>query len=241
MTSSPLYLGHLTRREFREGMQSGQWQACLLPVASVEQHLEHLAMDHDWTSVTTVASRVAERLSPRVLIAEAVKVGIAEHHMQHPGTLALRPGTFLSLLNDLIRSLVHAGFANILVLNGHGGNIAPVAGTWDQFLREFQVNLQFLSYWDVLTDEDARLLQSGHRRPDDLPGHAQEFETSVALAAFPEHVRREVLDDQPDPTPAQASVETGAELLDRIVDRVADYLVEMIDGRRVAAVPPFHP
>ena len=35
-------LGKLTRREFRERMESGELQACIIPLAAVEQHLEHL-------------------------------------------------------------------------------------------------------------------------------------------------------------------------------------------------------
>lgn len=237
-----MQLQKLTRREFRERMQAGTLRACILPLAAIEQHLEHLAMEHDWRSVTAIASRVAEELAPQVLVAEAVQVGISEHHMIHRGTLTLRPGTFLAVVNDLIRSLVHAGFENILVLNGHGGNVAPCQTIWDQYLREFQVNLQFLSYWDVLTQEDAReLLRSGDRLPDDLPGHAQEFETSVALALFPENVRSSALVDQADPTPAMADAERGKQFVDRVVTRVAAYLQSMIDGQQKAGVPPFHP
>lgn len=199
-------------------------------------------MEHDWRSATLVATRVAERLRPGVLVAEGVMAGVSEHHMNHAGTLTLRPGTFLAVLDDLIRSVVMAGFQNVLVLNGHGGNIAPVQGTWDQFLREFQVNLHFLSYWDVLTKADAEaVLEAGSRLPHDLPGHAQEFETSIALCAFPENVRTEAWADQPDPGPPIATREKGEELLGRIVDRVAGYLEEIIDGRRRADVPPFQP
>src|SRR5437773_10400604 len=98
-----------TRREFRERMQSGELKACLLPVAAIEQHLEHLAMEHDWRSVCHVAVAVAERLRPRVLVVEGLMAGISEHHMRHPGSLSLQPGTFLSVLSDLIQSLVRAG------------------------------------------------------------------------------------------------------------------------------------
>jgi len=199
-------------------------------------------MEHDWRSVTLVAARVAERLRPHVLVAEGVMAGVSEHHTKHGGTLTLRPGTFLAVLNDLIRSAVKAGFTNVLVLNGHGGNIAPVRGAWDQFLREFQVNLHFLSYWDPLTKADAEaVLESGNRLPEDLPGHAQEFETSIALAEFPENVRNTTWADSSDSTSAMATAEKGREMLRRIVDRVADYLEEMIDGRRCADLPPFCP
>lgn len=232
----------LTRREFRERMKSGKLDAVIIPVAAIEQHLEHLAMEHDWRSVCLVAERVAERLRPGVLVAEGLMAGVSEHHMCHPGTLSLQPGTFLSVLSDLIDSQVRAGYRNILVLNGHGGNTVPCRTNWDQFLRRFQVNLQFLPYWDVCNADDAReLLESGHRIPEDLPGHAQEFETSFALAAFPENVRTDMWTDQPDGTPAMATSQKGAAFIERIVDRVASYLREMIEGERVAEIPAFHP
>ena len=241
MSEPELLLGKVTRREFRERMDSGSLQACILPVAAIEQHAEHLAMEHDWRSAALVATEVARRLRPRVLVAEGVMAGVSEHHMIHAGTLTLRPGTFLAVLDDLIRSVVKAGFKNVLVLNGHGGNIAPIQGAWDQFLREFRVNLHFLSYWDVLTKADAEaVLDGGARLPEDLPGHAQEFETSIALAEFPENVRAEELAAQPDSTAPMATAEKGRELLSRIVDRAAGYLEEIMDGRRPAELPPYH-
>ena len=242
MSESEVLLRKLTRREFRQRMQSAELKACLIPVAAIEQHLEHLAMEHDWRSVCHVAVAVAERLRPRVLVVEGLLAGISEHHMRHAGTLSLQPGTFLSVLSDLIDSVVRAGFKNVLVLNGHGGNIAACRATWDQFLRTYQVNLQFLSYWDLMTEADAKeLLNSGHRLPEDLPGHAQEFETAVALAAFPDNVRTAVWTDQPDLKPALATARQGQAFLDRIVERVTAYVAEMIEGKRVAGIPPFFP
>src|SRR5262245_30686896 len=108
-----ILLGKCTRREFRERMQSGQLRGCVIPIAAVEQHLEHLAMEHDWRSVSQVAKAVAVRLRPQVLVAEALMAGVSEHHMRHPGTLSLRPGTLLNVLDDLVDSMVRAGFRNI--------------------------------------------------------------------------------------------------------------------------------
>ncbi len=92
--TAEVHLGKLTRREFRQRMQSGTLKACIIPVAAVEQHLDHLAMEHDWRSVSLVAEAVARELTPQVLIASAVMAGVSEHHMRHPGTLSLRPATF---------------------------------------------------------------------------------------------------------------------------------------------------
>lgn len=238
---APVLLGKITRREFRQRMKNGELRACIIPTAAVEQHLEHLAMEHDWRSVNVIAEEVARRLSPRVVVAQGVMVGVSEHHMTHPGTLTLRTGTFLAVLNDLIRSVAKAGFTDVMVLNGHGGNIVPCQANWDQFLREFQINLHFLSYWDVLGEQETALLKSGHRTPDDLPGHAQEFETSFAMARFPENIRQDAIEDQEDRRPAMATAELGEEMISRVVDRVAGYLNEMIAGTRTAPVPPFQP
>ena len=239
--NKPYLVGKLTRREFRERMESGELKGCIIPIAAIEQHLEHLAMEHDWRSVNVVAEAVARELQPHVLVAQSIMAGVSEHHMRHPGTITLRPGTFLAVLNDVIRSMIAAGFSNIVVLNGHGGNILPCGSNWDQYVREFQVNLHFLSYWDVLNAEDAQLLKAGQRLPDDLPGHAQEFETAIALARFPENVREQAMADQKDQTPRSATAEVGEAMLSRIVERVTHFCREVFDGERQQSIPPFHP
>src|SRR5262249_25474564 len=105
-----------------------------------------------------------------------------------------------------------------------------------------QVNLHFLSYWDVLTEADAiELLKSGHQLPGDLPGHAQEFETAFALAAFPENVRTKMWTDQPDKKPYRATAKQGEECVKRVVDRLTTSRQERIDGKRVAKLPPYFP
>lgn len=238
MTDQPVtLLGKLTRREFRERMQRGELQACIIPVAATEQHLEHLAMEHDWASCMLLSTAVAERLAPHVLVAPSMNIGISEHHMRHIGTLSALPGSWLSVLADTIRSMHHAGFRNILVLNGHGGNVAPLSGVFGQLQQRFEVNLQFCSYWDLIDPGFAEQ----HLQSKRWPGHAQEFETAFALAAFPENVRHDAMQDQEDQEPLLASAEAGRALIDHIVTAVADHVQSMIDGRSVAEIPPFHP
>jgi hypothetical protein len=45
---------------------------------------------------------------------------------------------------------------------------------------------------------------------------------------------------QADRTPALATAAKGQQLLDRIGQRVADFLQAMIDGQRVVPIPPFY-
>ena len=237
MAEPLIHLHKHTRREFRERMQSGELTACIIPVAATEQHLEHLAMEHDWRSVNLIADRVAAKLAPQTIVAPSMNIGISEHHMRHIGTLTAMPGSWLGVLFDTIRSMNHAGFTNILVLNGHGGNIAPCLGMWGQFQQRLEINLQFESYWDFLPKEVAE----AHLKTKRWPGHAQEFETAFALAAFPENVRADAMQDQPDKEPLEATAEAGAAMIDAIVDNVAAHVQKMIDGESVADIPAFHP
>ena len=95
--SKSVWVGKLTRREFRERRLQGELSVCLIPVAATEQHLEHLAMEHDYRSCLYVAEQIALRLTPHVAVAPLMHVGISEHHMKHPGTLTASPG--LSLIH----------------------------------------------------------------------------------------------------------------------------------------------
>ncbi|QDV53450.1 creatininase family protein [Gimesia fumaroli] len=233
---SEVLLHKHTRREFRERMQAGELKACIIPVAATEQHLEHLAMEHDWRSVMLVATEAARLLAPEVIVAPSMNIGISEHHMKHPGTLSALPGSWLSVLFDTIRSTHQAGFNNILVLNGHGGNIAPCLGMWGQFQQRLEINLHFESYWNLLP-EDVALANLKTKR---WPGHAQEFETAFALAAFPENVRADAMQDQEDREPLEASAEAGQIMIDEIVKQVSQYVAGMIEGTNKAEIPPFH-
>ena len=226
-----------TRREFRERMQSGALNACIIPVAATEQHLEHLEMEHDWRSVMHIAVEVAKRLDPQVIVAPSMSIGISEHHMRHIGTLTALPGSWLGVLFDTIRSMHHAGFTNILVLNGHGGNIAPCRGMWGQFLQRLEINLYFEPYWDFLPQEVAEANLKTKR----CPGHAQEFETAFALAVFPENVRHDAMQAQEDKEPLEATAQAGAVMIEAIVDNVSQFVAGMIDGTNVAKIPPFLP
>lgn len=231
-----VHIHHHTRAEFRSRIDSNEIRAAIIPVGAIEQHLEHLNMEHDWRSVLMIAEKVAEEMSPNVVVASALMAGISEHHMNHPGTLSLRPATFLAVLTDLIDSIVRTGIKNILVLNGHGGNTEPCRAVWDQLLRQFQVNLQFLPYWEVLNEADSALLKT-----KTIPGHAQEFETAVACAWFPENIRQRSMQQQVDQSPLSANAENGNILLTRIVERVSQRVQSMTSGTNVAKTPAYFP
>jgi len=189
MTKKEVMLERMTRREAREAIESGRIKAAVIPTGSIEQHLEHLEMGHDIRSSTYVASEAALRLYPEVIVAVPMSIGISEHHMKFKASLSAKPGSFLAVLYDSCESLLRHGIKNILILNGHGGNTVPVQSSINQFLLRFEANVHFRPYWDLIPNE----VYERELRTKVVPGHANEFETAFALAAFSESVRTEVL------------------------------------------------
>jgi len=187
-----------TRKEIREALESGRLKAAIVPTGSTEQHNEHLAMIQDTASAVLVAQQAALALYPQVTVATPVAVGISPYWMDRQGTLTLREETFLALVYDICGSLRHHGIRTILIVNGHGGNDQPLKRHVAEFSQKLDVKLDACSYWDAFAEgsgrEEAKKIMESGIGADDLPGHAAEFETSIALAAFPERVHRDGVD-----------------------------------------------
>jgi creatinine amidohydrolase len=179
-----------TRKEFREALEGGVLKAIILPTGSTEQHNEHLAMINDTASVTLVAQQAALRLYPQVMVATPVPVGISPHWMDRKGTLTLKKETFLAVVYEICESLKTHGVKTILVLNGHGGNVGPLREAVPDFASKLAINIQTSSYWDAYTPEIVKKYMTSGK----APGHAGEFETSFAMAAFPQRIHWEGVD-----------------------------------------------
>jgi creatinine amidohydrolase len=190
-------LWECTRKEFRERLETGRLKAAIVPTGSTEQHNEHLAMIQDTASAVLVAQNAALQLYPQVIVSTPVPVGISPYWMERKGTLTLRPETFLAMVFDICDSLRTHGIKTIFIVNGHGGNDKPLRTHLEEFRKKLGVNLDACSYWEAYTsseqarEEVKRYMQSGIEK---VPGHSGEFETSFALAAFPERVHREGVD-----------------------------------------------
>ncbi len=225
-------LERLTRREVREALAEGKYKAAIIATGSIEQHLEHLALEQDIASSTHIAEQVALKLYPKVITCVPINVGIAEHHMHSAGTLTTKPGAWLSVVFDAVDSLVRHGIKNVLVLNGHGGNKSPVYGVigqWQQYLaREHEgANLRFNNYWDVLSHEFVDVVQ----KTPGFPSHAREFETSFTMHVHPENVRPEAIQHSEDEGASAATAETGKQLVEKIIDGVAQVVEDMLSGK----------
>jgi creatinine amidohydrolase len=91
----------------------------LVILGATEQH-GYLSLMTDVKIPQALADAASQHTG--VLVAPALNFGVSPYFMAYPGTISLRSGVFLEVVEDIISSLHQAGFRRILVLNGHSGN-----------------------------------------------------------------------------------------------------------------------
>lgn len=156
----------------------------ILVIGSTEQHGRHLAFGSDVWEAWEIARRVSERSG--VLLAPSVNYGMSLHHLGFPGSLSLRPQTLSSIVVDLLESAYEHGLRRILILNGHGGNVAAIQVALAEALHElYGLQVRIGNWWrepEVQQVFAAAL-------PEQSPRHADAGETAVVMAIRPDVVR----------------------------------------------------
>jgi creatinine amidohydrolase len=177
-------LARLTWPEAGDALERAR--LALVPVGSCEQHGPHLTLDTDIAIASAFARRLAEDLGELAVLCPPLGYGLSEHHLGFPGTLTLRPNTFVGFVSDVAESLAHWGIRRVLVVNGHGGNIDGIRLAARTVRRDRGSIVAGVMWSQLAADETARRAQS------ELYGHACEIETSVAmvLAADSVHADR---------------------------------------------------
>ena len=180
----------------------------ILPVGSTEQHGPHLPTQVDALLAGEVSRRAAARAMDRlpVVVAPTVWSGLAEHHMSLGGTLSVDLATFHALLRSLVRSILRHGFKRVLLLNGHGGNIAALTAIVNDFAIEFTAPIATTSYWLLAADAFGKILE----RQANVR-HACEAETSMLLALAPDLVDMKAVQGVIGPTGREIKDVTGTE------------------------------
>jgi creatinine amidohydrolase len=174
----------------------------ILPVGVVEEHGEHLPLGLDSFAAEAYAASAAPHLEEQgyeIVVAPTVNYGVARAAIDFPGTLSLEPETLKALLVDIGRSLARHGFDRQVILNGHR-DLQHMKALDDARAtlvaeRTAQVLCVGFGHDPAVTTASYRegvkhLYQSP--RPD-REGHGGESETSVALHAFPDLVKKEVI------------------------------------------------
>jgi creatinine amidohydrolase len=232
-------------------VRSQRWEVAVLPFGATEPHNLHMPYGTDNFEVEAISHRACERAyqaGARLMLLPTIPYGVNTNHLQVPGALAcsVTPTTLLHLITDLVESLERQGVRKVVLLNGHGGNeLKP----WMRELHHrTRIFLCLCDWFRMATDIYPQLF----RQPGE---HADEVETSLGLAFFPDLVRPELADaGAARPTrfeainrgwisitrpwhlattntglgnPAAATAEKGRRLMEVLVERLAGFLVEL--------------
>jgi creatinine amidohydrolase len=158
--------------------------AVVMPFAAIEQHGPHNPVSVDTCLATSVCQTAVEGLD-NVLLTPTMWAGLSPHHMEFPGTLTFSLETYIAVIQDLVRSVARHGYKKVILVNGHGGNVASLQAAALQLKHELGITLWMVTYFRLggeIADE---------HRNSEIGGmaHSGEFETAMML-----HLRPDLVD-----------------------------------------------
>lgn len=163
----------------------------IIPIGSTEQHGPNGPIGTDAICAEIVARETGRQVG--AMVAPTLTIGMAQHHLAFPGTIALQPTTLIAVISDVVRSLAVQGFRHIYFLNGHGGNVAILQAAFQEIRA--QSSLRGIADEGLYLRADnwysgERTLALSRQMFGERDGsHAKPSEISLAWHAWPEAVQ----------------------------------------------------
>lgn len=158
----------------------------ILPVGTVEGH-GSTCIGTDNYIPETIAHGIAERIN--AMIAPTVNYGITKSLLRYNGGSTIKPETFQLYVRDVLDSLVDAGFKNIVLMNGHGGNNTALKTVAYEFHKETKANIVVVHWWELCGQMTHDFF--GHHG-----GHAGTDETAMVQAIDEKLVDQKMYDEE---------------------------------------------
>jgi len=114
------YLPHMTVPEVEALLE--KTDMVIIPVASLEQHGNHLPIGTDFINGVERCKLIAQERD--ILVAPVLMAGQSPYHMGFAGTITLSADTIIKVHLEAVESLIRHGFKRFIIMNAHGGNRA---------------------------------------------------------------------------------------------------------------------
>lgn len=170
----------------------------LVPMGSHEDQGPHFPMgDYLFAErIAELAAIEATRAGTPTFVAPVIPYGGEDFFRSAIGGIVLEQSTLEHVLIDIMNSLIANGLTRIVLVNGHSGNVNPIAVTIREIHREHGIVVPSIYLWEcaykllpgIVGDEQARKRS----------GHGADPLGSVGLHLHPEWVRKEYMPAQKD-------------------------------------------
>ena len=171
----------MTRDEVKEAVD--QFPVAILPVGATEQHGHHLPLGVDIMLAEGVSRLVAEETG--ALLLPALPFGYSWVWRDIPGTVSVQQHNVEALIKDVAHSVSRYGIELLAIINGHEANNSSMKYAARELEDEVRVPVIYFFYPD-LSEVMEKYCDSATWNG---MVHACEFETSLMLALYPEHVQ----------------------------------------------------
>ena len=247
-------LTSITTDEFNNAIASAKPVVVLLPVGSVEPHGPHLGLLTDCIISEACAVPAAQTLSKEhhVYIAPTVPYGVTDYASGFSGAISIPEQSLIGYLRSVIEGFIANGVAHVCLINNHlePDHYTAILKAADNFTpSQCSVACPLKKRW-------ARTLSDEFKRGE---CHAGQYETAIVMAAQPAGVKTDIQNDLPEVpislsdkindgvntftemgmhqayagAPANATVEEGYELIDKLAVMVTTEVLEALASETI--------
>lgn len=152
----------------------------IIPIGTIETHGEHLPVGTDILIPEGLVTKIEEKMGEKVLVAPTVNYGHVWTLGAFSGSINVSSKILSEYISEIGKAFVAEGLKNIVLLNGHGGNI-PALTIASEMIADVDSEVQVITFnwWLDFRQEILEVCQS--------QGHAGEDETSAMLALAEPH------------------------------------------------------